>query len=71
METEQLLTLGALNKATGISLPTLRRYADAGWIGCQVDSTGRRLFKSAAIEEARVVLARRTQRGSLSLVAAS
>lgn len=56
----RLLTLGALREKTGISFPTLRRYADAGWIDCQLDSTGRRIFQEKAIEQARTVYASRT-----------
>lgn len=56
----RLLTLGALRKETGISFPTLRRYADAGWIDCEVDSSGRRIFTKTAIEQARCVYKSRT-----------
>ncbi len=55
-----LLTIGALRKETGYSLPTLRRYADAGWIDCEMDSSGRRIFREEAVEQARRVYANRT-----------
>jgi len=61
----RLLTLGALRKETGISLQTLRRYADAGWIDCELDSTGRRIFTIEAIDQARKVFESRTARRSL------
>jgi DNA-binding transcriptional MerR regulator len=61
----RLLTLGALRKETGISLQTLRRYADAGWIDCELDSTGRRIFTIEAIAQARQVFESRTSRRSL------
>ena len=61
----QLLTLGALRKETGISPQTLRRYADAGWIDCEVDSTGRRLFRIDAIDQAHRVFRSRTSRKRL------
>jgi len=56
----QLLTIGALRKETRISLPTLRRYADAGWIDCVIDSSGRRIFTAEAILQARRVYMNRT-----------
>ena len=56
----RLLTLGAIREKTGISFPTLRRYADAGWIDCEMDSSGRRIFREEAIEQARRVYANRT-----------
>jgi len=62
----QLLTIGALQKATAISMPTLRRYADAGWIDCELDSSGRRIFQEQAIVQARSVYLRRTGRQALA-----
>jgi DNA-binding transcriptional MerR regulator len=62
----KLLTLGALREATGISFPTLRRYADAGWIDCEVDSSGRRIFTAEAVEQARRVYESRTARNGLA-----
>ena len=61
----RLLTLGALRKETGISFPTLRRYADAGWIDCEMDSSGRRIFTVEAIEQARRVYKSRMARNCL------
>lgn len=61
----RLLTLGALRKETGISFQTLRRYADAGWVDCEMDSSGRRIFTVEAIEQARLVFESRTTRNSL------
>ena len=58
----QLLTIGALRAATGISAPTLRRYGDAGLISCTVDSAGRRLFPAEAVDEAKRVRARHAER---------
>ncbi len=54
------LTIGAVREQTGISTQTLRRYADAAWIDCQVDSTGRRIFTEKAVEQARRVYELRT-----------
>ena len=54
------LTIGAVREQTGISTQTLRRYADAGWIDCQLDSTGHRIFQEKAVEQARLVFERRT-----------
>lgn len=54
------LTIGAVREQTGISTQTLRRYADAGWIDCEVDSTGRRIFTEKAVEQARRVYEIRT-----------
>ncbi len=62
----RLLTLGALRKETGISFPTLRHYADAGWIDCEMDSSGRRIFTEAAIVQARDVYKSRTTRNGLA-----
>ena len=62
----RLLTLGALRKETKISFPTLRRYADAGWIDCEVDSSGRRIFTEEAIEQARRVYESRTSRSGFA-----
>jgi DNA-binding transcriptional MerR regulator len=58
-----LFTMGALQKQTGISAPTLRHYADAGWIECEIDSTGRRLFTGKAVRQAISVYARRNGKG--------
>jgi len=57
----KFLTIGALAEAANISPPTLRRYADAGWVDCELDSSGRRIFREAAVEQARKVFARRNQ----------
>ena len=62
----RLLTLGALKRETGISHQTLRRYADAGWIDCVMDSSGRRIFTDEAIEQARQVFETRNSRRNLA-----
>jgi hypothetical protein len=59
---ETLLTIGALRERTRISIATLKRYADAGWIEHQIDTRGTRLFPPSAVEQARRVLAARTKR---------
>lgn len=56
------LTVGAVSRGAGLSPPTIRLYADAGWIPCEVDSTGRRLFHHVAIELAKRVHVERMQR---------
>ena len=56
------LTIGAVREQTGISTQTLRRYADAGWIDCEQDSSGRRLFYEGAVKQAREVFDRRNAR---------
>ncbi len=61
----QLLTIGKLHRETKISPPTLRRYADAGWIDCVIDSSGRRIFTAEAIKQARRVYMNRTNRKDL------
>jgi DNA-binding transcriptional MerR regulator len=61
----QLLTLGGLRKETGISFQTLRRYADAGWIECEIDSSGRRIFTPDAVDQALRVFESRTSRKRL------
>ena len=56
------LAMGAMVRQTGLSPPTLRLYADAGLIPCEVDSTGRRLFPPMAIEMAKRIHAERLAR---------
>lgn len=46
------LTIGALHRETGISIPTLKLYADSKLIPSIRDSTGRRLFPSSAAQMA-------------------
>lgn len=41
-------TLGTVSKESGVSVPTLRLYADSGLIPCIRDSVGRRLFQHDA-----------------------
>ena len=53
-------TLGTLRRQTGISVPTLRLYADSGLIPCIRDSVGRRLFPESAAEIALRVRDERT-----------
>ncbi len=53
-------TLGTLAKETGISIPTLRLYADSALIPCIRDSVGRRLFPEGAAEIALRVRDERT-----------
>ena len=53
-------TLGTLSRETGISIPTLRLYADTGLVDCIRDSVGRRLFPDSAAEIALRVRAERT-----------
>jgi DNA-binding transcriptional MerR regulator len=55
-----LLTLPELGRRAGISLPTLRLYADVGLIECFRDTRGNRLFLEAAIDHARKVRESRT-----------
>lgn len=52
-QAEVRLTVGALAKLTGLSAPTVRLYGDAGWIPCEVDTTGRRTFPAIAVELAK------------------
>ena len=61
-----LFTMGALQKRTGISAPTLRHYADAGWIECQVDSSGRRLFTGKSVRQARSLYERRNGKSHIA-----
>ena len=63
----ELLTIGALRTATGISLPTLRRYGDAGLIECTVDSAGRRLFPRQAVDQAKQVRIKNAARAGMTL----
>ena len=56
------LTVGALAKLTGLSAPTVRLYGDAGWIPCEVDTTGRRTFPPIAVELAKRLHAERMTR---------
>ncbi len=60
--TKVRLTVGAVSRGAGLSPPTIRLYADAGWIPSELDSTGRRLFPEMAIEMARRVHTERMQR---------
>ncbi len=53
-------TLGTLSRETGISVPTLRLYADSSLIPCIRDSVGRRLFPKSAAEIALRVRDERT-----------
>lgn len=59
---ETPLAMGAMVRQTGLSPPTLRLYAAAGLIPCEVDSTGRRLFPTVAVKMAKRVHAERLAR---------
>ena len=57
-------TLGTLSRETGISIPTLRLYADTQLIPCIRDSVGRRLFPRNAGALALEVRATRIGKGA-------
>ena len=59
-------TLGTLSRETGISVPTLRLYADTALIPCIRDSVGRRLFPESA---AKIALRVRDERTGVHKVA--
>lgn len=53
------LTTGGVAKASDTCQATIRRYADAGWITCQFDSAGRRLFSPRVVGQVREIKEKR------------
>lgn len=65
------LTLPELSRRAGISLPTLRLYADTGLIECSYDTRGNRLFRETVVEQARRVRESRTRRAAPAIAQVS
>jgi DNA-binding transcriptional MerR regulator len=62
VEVEQLLTVGGLAALLGMREQTVRHWARKGWISCDRDSSGRRLFDAISVQEARAFRDERAKR---------
>jgi DNA-binding transcriptional MerR regulator len=60
--TTATLRLKAMREHTGLSAATIRLYADAKLIPCEIDSNGHRIFPARAARLARSVHAQRMAR---------
>jgi len=52
-------TTGELARKSHVSQPTVRKYADAGWLEFIVASDGTRLFREGQADRVRGILAQR------------
>lgn len=55
------MTIGTVAREVGVCAQTIRSYADAGFIPCERDSVGRRMFGEDSIRIARNLLNRKRQ----------
>ena len=56
MKNTDFLEMGMASKALGVSIDTLRKWADAGKIEVYRDNNNRRIFKKADVEAMLVTL---------------
>lgn len=62
MATGRLLTTTAISYETRVPAITIKQWANRGWIECQIDSAGRRLFDESVIEKVRKIRSERWSR---------
>lgn len=57
--TTRLRTTTGISNETDVPTQTIRQWANRGWVACQRDSSGRRLFDEKAVQRVRELSAER------------
>lgn len=57
--TARLLTTTGISVETRVCAQTIRKWVDRGWVTCERDSSGRRIFTEAAVKKVNQLRAER------------